>query len=312
MKLNLLKKIGALAALCTLLAVGSASAQNTIYGFGGSGFNPSTYSLISFSSATPGTVSSIGTITGITGGFTLQGIDFRPATGQLYGLAYDGSNLAQLYTLNVTTAVATAVGSQFALGSASGGFGLSIGIGFNPTVDLLRVVTGTNGNFRVNPTTGAIVTTGGADGGLAYAAGDPNAANSYQIADGDYLGGNLYDIDYINNVLAQQNPPNAGTLNTIGSLGITLVNGTRSTGFDIAPNGVAYLSANPQTDGGAVRQRLFTVNLATGAATSAGLIGSDANFNIIDIAVVPEPSTWAMIALGACFCFLLGRRRRTV
>lgn len=310
MKSNMLKKLCALTALCTLAALGSARAQDTIYGIGGSGFNPGTLSLFSFSSSSPGTVSSLTPITGVTAGFTLQGIDFRPATGQLYSLAYNGTNLAQLYVLNTTTGAATAIGAQFAIGSASGGFGLSIGIGFNPTVDLLRVVTGTNGNFRINPTTGAIVTTGGADGGLAYASGDPNAANSYQIADADYLGGSLYDIDYINNVLVQQNPPNAGTLNTIGSLGITLVNGTRSTGFDIGPGGIAYLTGNPDTDGGAVRQRLYTVNLANGTATSVGLIGSDANFNIIDIAVVPEPSTWTMVTLGAGFLGLLIARRR--
>lgn len=312
MKMNLLKKIGAITALCTVLAAGSARAQDLIYGFGGSGFNPASLSLVSFNSATPGTVNTIGSITGISTGFALQGIDFRPATGQLYGLAYDGNNLAQLYTLNTATAVATAVGSQFAIGSATGGFGLSIGIGFNPSVDLLRVVTGTNGNFRVNPTTGAIVTTGGADGGLAYASGDPNASNSYQIADGDYLGGNLYDIDYINNVLVRQNPPNNGTLNTIGGLGITLVNGTRSTGFDISPNGTAYLTGNPSTDGGAVRQRLYTVNLTSGAATSVGLVGSDANFNLIDIAVVPEPSSWLLICVGVVMLgIMVVRRKRT-
>ena len=308
MKLPLLSKLSALVALTTVLASGTSRAQDTIYGIGGSGANPTSLSLFSFSSSNPGAISALTPITGITAGFTLEGIDFRPATGQLYGLAYNGTNTAQLYVLNTVSGVASSVGAQFAIGSAQGGFGLSIGIGFNPSVDLLRVVTGTNGNFRVNPTTGVISTP--ADGGLAYAPGDVNFNSSYQVAEADYLGGNLYDIDYINNVLAQQNPPNNGTLNTIGPLGITLTSGTRSTGFDIGPTGIAYLSGKIAGDTGN-RQRLFTVNLANGNATSVGLIGTDSNFNIVDLAVaVPEPSTWAMLAIGLALLGVMASRSR--
>src|SRR5262245_16211821 len=76
-------------------------------------------SLISFDSATPGTVTTIGSITGLTAGDTLVGIDRRPQNmggmpvpgpnnGRIYGV---GVNLAtgtsRIYTLNEATAAAT-------------------------------------------------------------------------------------------------------------------------------------------------------------------------------------------------------------
>src|SRR4026209_1526569 len=66
-------------------------------------FNPDTiYALsttnvlISFDSATPGTVSGPIPISGLVGGESIVGIDFRPSTGQLYGL----SNQSRLYIIN--------------------------------------------------------------------------------------------------------------------------------------------------------------------------------------------------------------------
>ena len=293
------------AALLLTAAASTASAQETIYGIGGSGFTPTTTSLFSFRSNAPGVLTTVGNVTGIASGYTLRAIDFRPATGQLYGLAYDGAANAQLYTLSLTTGVATVQGSVFNVGNATGTASLSIGIGFNPSVDLIRVVTGTNGNFRINPTTGAIVTTNGVDGGLAYAAGDLRASSNYQITDADYTtDARLFDVDYTNGALVQQNPPNNGTLNSIvqggvaTTLGFTPKNGATNVGFDIGRTNIGYLSESVNTDTG-VQERLFNVDLITGSATSVGLIGTDTNFNTLDIAVmVPEPGTYALCAFG--------------
>ncbi len=46
-----------------------------------------TGSLVSFNAASPSTIVSNLPLTGLTAGQTLQGLDFRPATGQLYALA---------------------------------------------------------------------------------------------------------------------------------------------------------------------------------------------------------------------------------
>jgi hypothetical protein len=58
-----------------------------------------TNQLVRFDSATPGTVVAVGAITGIQGGETILGIDFRPATGQLYALG----STSRLYTIDTAT-----------------------------------------------------------------------------------------------------------------------------------------------------------------------------------------------------------------
>lgn len=60
--------------------------------------------LLGFNTATPGTILSDVPITGLIGGDVIVGIDFRPATGQLYGL---GSVGGRLYTITPTTGAAT-------------------------------------------------------------------------------------------------------------------------------------------------------------------------------------------------------------
>ena len=67
-------------------------------------------------------------------------------------------------------------------------------------------------------------------------------------------------------------PPNNGTLNTVGALGVDV---TSVAGFDIAgSNGVAYAglvvrNGNKKN----LRATLFTLNLTTGTVTEVGKIG---------------------------------------
>src|SRR5580765_1779449 len=69
--------------------------------------------LISFDSATPGTIIATKNITGLTNAAmeSIKGIDFRPATGQLYALgltAVPGANNdeGRIYSLDTNTGVA--------------------------------------------------------------------------------------------------------------------------------------------------------------------------------------------------------------
>ena len=231
-------------ALLTLGLVGASLFANaqTFYGIAGS-------DLVMFTTTTTSSVTTVGTITGLVMGQSLVGLDFRPATGQLYGLGYDASTgAARLYLINRTTAAATPIGANnLAFMAGETGFGMD----FNPTVDRIRVITAGGRNYRLHPTTGAIVVT---DGNLAYAAGDVNvgATDAFVACayTNSYIGATttaLYDIGAVTNALSLQNPPNNGTLNTIGSIGLTINNTTDATDADIyydaAMNmNMAYLS----------------------------------------------------------------------
>ena len=118
---------------------------------------------------TPPAPAAPGTITGVTAGENIVGIDFRPSTGLLYALGSTGS----IYSLDpAQSSQATKVSS---LQTADGGpvalSGTRFGIDFNPVVDRLRVVSNSGQNLRVNADTG--VTT--VDQALAYGPGDRNA-----------------------------------------------------------------------------------------------------------------------------------------
>ena len=144
---------------------------------------------------------------------------------------------------------------------------------------------------------------------MAYAAGDVNVGANPNIVGSAYTNSfagatatTLYNIDSVLDVLVTQSPPNAGTLNTVGSLGF---NTGENVGFDIIPFSnvaLASLSGPTGTSG------LFGINLTTGAATSIGAIGN--GLTIVDIAVqqVPEPETLALAMVGL-FGLLAARRR---
>lgn len=237
--------------------------------------------LISFYSGTPGFVNTSVALSGITAGQTLVGTDFRPNTGQLIGLGYDAAtagNNAQLYVIDPATGVATAVGPAIRL--ELGGATDNIGFDFNPTVDRIRVVSTNRADYRLNPNNGALAAT---DGQLTYAAGDPNVGQTPRIGSVGYTNSypgststTLYDIDEALSILAIQNPPNAGTLNTVGSTsGLTLSSSNALVDLDIyfdraAQTNQAFLTANP---GGQATSNLYTLTLGSGNATLVGAIG---------------------------------------
>lgn len=249
--------------------------------------------LISFSSLNPCRTLTSQRVTGLQGHERVLGIDFRPATGQLYALG----STSRLYVINPATALATPVSTQPFTATLQGA---AFGFDFNPTVDRIRVVSNTGQNLRLHPDTGAVAAV---DGNLAYAALDQNAGAQPSVVGAGYTnpdkdpntGTTLYDIDAALDLLATQNPPNAGTLNTVGGLG---VNANRLTGFDISISGLAYAAVLPgdfelgagaalelgaerdseaEIDGFLGRKcgpsRLVMINLATGQAAPVGNIG---------------------------------------
>lgn len=310
--LNLKRTITTSAIAAAVLLTTHVTEAQLIFAIGrdtSSASNP--LSLFSFDANSPSTTSALTPITGIATGMSLVAIDFRPATGELYGLSYDGSNQGQLYIISFS-GVATPVGSPITIGSAQGPTAQTFGFGFNPTVDRIRVVTGNQSNFRINPNDGTIVAF---DTPVEYVAGDPNEGTTPQISGADYLpDGTLYDIDQVNNTLVLQGSPNPndGTLRTVGTggLGFTTAGGN-TMGFDITQDGsTAYLQTDTDADAD-VQDDLFTVDLANGTATLVGAIGSNPSLNTFDVAVaIPEPSTYALIAVGLITGAVMRRRRK--
>ena len=249
----------------------SLQAGQTVYALTVSGL------LVQFNADSPCTILSELRVSGLLEGETLLGIDFRPATGQLYGL---GSS-SQLYVIDPATAVATPVGTAPFTPALQGS---SFGFDFNPTVDRIRVVSDTGQNLRLNPVTGAVAAV---DIPLAYATGDQNAGAQPLVAGAAYTnpdnnpatGTTLYDIDAALDILTIQNPPNNGTLNTVGPLG---VNTNVLVGFDITLSGGTNVAYAALKVGGKSKEKgkkcgnsnLVRIDLSTGAATNLGPIGT--------------------------------------
>jgi len=214
------------------------------------------------------------TITGLQTGETLLGIDFRPATGTLYGV---GSS-SRIYVINTQTGAARAIGTTAFTPAISGS---AVGLDFNPTVDRLRLVTSSGQNLRLNPETGTVAATDGVLNGVS----NPNVtAAAYTMNRAGASSTVLYVIDVNSNKLYKQDPPNDGKLVEVGDLGFDI----EQTGdFDINPDGSSALAAL-KTGG---KTNLYTINLTNGKATK--IMGEFANA-IISIAIPTEPVAYAI------------------
>jgi hypothetical protein len=244
-------------------------------------------------------------ITGLTAGESLVGIDFRPATGRLYGL----SNLSQLYVIDEMTGSAAKIGVPFSPAIDGAEFGFD----FNPAVDRIRVVSDKGQNLRANPDNGAIAAV---DGALKYAANDKNAGKQPAVTGSAYTNPDidpntattLFGIDTAADVLVTQNPPNDGVLNTVGALG---VDATKVVGFDIgltqgnSKNAPGMALAALQTANGG--STLYAIDLSTGRAEARGRIAVHVRGLAISNDAARYEDIYALSALGE----LLGVSRRS-
>lgn len=246
--------------------IGTAPADFIVFGV------TTNNNLVRFVSNQPNQILATTPITGLQAGENVLGIDFRPATGQLYAL---GSN-SRLYTINPVTGAATFVAALSVPLS-----GTNFGFDFNPAADRIRIVSNTDQNLRVNPVDGSTIV----DTPLAYAGTDPNVGRNPNVVGAAYTNNfagttstTLYDIDSNLDILVRQFPPNAGALSTVGRLG---VNTTAEVGFDIAPNNVALAALQIS---GTTRSTLYAIDLTTGSAAVIAPIGSNTVIRGIAIA----------------------------
>jgi hypothetical protein len=237
--------------------------------------------LVSFETHAPAAITGTVAVTGLGVGETLEGIDYRPATGQLYGWAVPTGTggTIRTYTLDPGSGAATFVG-QTTLTVTD----VPAGAGFDAGADRARYVDTDDTSVRIRPTDG---TTPPGDGSL-QSTNDPDViAVAY---DRSFAGATLttaFVIDRTGSRLGMLGgvdgfpAPMLGLVTPVGPLGFTLE--TSDGGFDISTDGRAFAAL---TDAADDVTRLYGVNLATGAATSLGAIGAG-NQLPLSLALVP-------------------------
>lgn len=254
-----------------------------------------TNSLVPFEPTTGITGSPI-TITGLTTGDSVIGIDFRPQDGALVALARNTAT-PRLYTVNTSTGAATPIScNTITEAPDSTPFtltGASYGVDFNPAANRLRIVSDTEENYRLNLTvspctvTRDTALTAGTVVDAAYTNNFHNAAIT-----------TLYNIDSASDMLVLQGgvdgspSPNLGAITNVGLLGVDT---TAEVGFDI--DSVTGRALASLTLPGRTTSRLYSINLATGAAS---FIGSLEGVGTVtrDIALVPSSPA---LAFGTTF-----------
>ena len=277
-----------------LLLTASAARAQTAFALADGGL-----ALIRFDLATPENTTVVGNFSGAS--LRIDGIDFRPANGLLYGYSRGDT----IVTINLETAATTLVSTPQTVSTQN-----NLGIDFNPAADRLRVVNGADQNLRINVANGVT----NVDGPLAYVAGDSGFGINPQINEVAYTNSDrnpftetrLFYIDAGRDILASTLNPNDGALTTVGPLGF---NAGELTGFDILSDGNGGNSAFAilTAAGGA---SLYRINLGTGAAAPVGAVGAAAvrPFSLAIVQPIPEPGTalFGLALAGAC----LSRRRR--
>ena len=259
------------------------------------------FGLVRFDSATPGTVTTIGNFTGVIPGQTVRTIDFRPANGVLYAISTNGAAAAQLYSVNLATAVLTPIGvGGFTLGTNTDP---RVEMDFNPVVDRIRIVTGETGtlgrnnNFRLNPNTGVLVTAN--DTNLVYAPADANAnltdfiltAAAYSNNTAGAATTTLYGWDWAFDTLVTigsvggATSPNTGSMFTINTP-LSFITQNSAVGMDISGSSATCYVTHDNPPAG-TSMSLFSRNVTTGVQTTLGAY--PASRFIVDISVQSAP-----------------------
>lgn len=210
--------------------------------------------LVSFNRLAPENILSTVAVTGLEAGELLVGMDFRASNGLLYAVG-TGDNLYRIdHTETGPSTQAVLVGE---LGSDLIDPTVSYGVDINPVVDAMRLV-GSDGTNLVISLGNAAVTTA-TDLPASASVSAVAYTNNFVGATGTVLLG----LDSGADTLVIQNPPNDGALITVGSLGVDF---SGSNGFEIDGTNLAAFAA--LTVGPS--QRLYTINVRTGAATLVG------------------------------------------
>src|SRR4051794_1372736 len=245
--------------------------------------------LLLFDSAMP-TATGTRTITGLPGGEAIRGIDYRPATNEVYvvtaSAGFASNSVAKTYAVAPSIGPTALVGST--AGTVPGWADVAGDLDFNPVADRIRLVNVNDENFRVNPNNGALA---GDDADLAPASTTALIGVAYDRNVVGSTATTAFAIDRSDSELATLGgvdgtpSPNSGAVTDIGPLGVTLTPG-KDGGFDISgATGTAYAALTDSADG---LTHLYSVNLTTGATTNIGLVGNGTS-EIYGMTVLPAP-----------------------
>ncbi|MDI1322494.1 MAG: DUF4394 domain-containing protein [Algoriphagus sp.] len=221
-------------------------------------------------------------IKGLASGESIISIDYRPATGQLYGL----SSMSRLYIINENSGMATQLGAGPFSPAISGE---NASIDFNPTVDRIRLVTESGQNLRLHPELGTVVATdGNINGGMNPRIGAVAYTNSFSGATSTIL----FDIDFEQDKLYQQVPPNEGGLQEVGDLRVDF-EGLGD--MDITEDNKFALAVNRNIE----ESRLYAINLMSGKAIWIGTF----NDPVVSLAVKTSPIAFASDSTNKLYRF---------
>jgi Domain of unknown function (DUF4394) len=224
--------------------------------------------LVSFTEKRTRNILEADAILGLQSGERIVGVDFRPKTGDMYGV----SDRSVVYRINPDTKIAIAE-NRDATGMPVPFTpvlrGTKFNFDFNPVPDAIRITSNQDQNLRLSPDGGNVLgvdmdlnpagssIVGSAYTNSSFSAAQPTATTLYAVSDQDQL--------FI------QNPPNNGTLTNPVQLD---TNVGPDTAFDIvgtADNPKGYIiTRGPRARGSS----LYRVNLNTGRTKNLGQIGN--------------------------------------
>jgi hypothetical protein len=262
-----IKRLLLILGLATALAAAPAAS-----GFPAAGTTPAG-EVVLYDTTAPGTILERHAITGLEANESIEGLDMRPANGQLYALGWIASSgAARIYTIDPGTGAATRIGAgPFTPPALTGG---AFGFDFNPSADRIRIVSLDDQNLRVNPNNGALVQL---DDPLADASGeefitgvayDQNVPATTQTT---LWGYDLADEHFVRiggvNGAAPEGSANMGVVTPFASPSGISTTASPELGMDIAAGGEAFVSTQIAVAG---THNLFRVSLSAGSATLLG------------------------------------------
>jgi hypothetical protein len=249
-----------------------------------------TNKLVSFNPAIPQKICTSATLSGQQAGENIVGIDVRPLDTAMYALGSTG----RVYTVDTATAALTLKSTLVPqLGDITAPYtaltGTAFGADFNPGIDALRVTSDTGLNARINVDDG-VTTTDVATNPVGPTVAEAAYSNSFVgVSTALY-----YTIDSANDALQVLGRPSGsainGDLQTVGALGVGDV--SSFAGFDIfgtSNQGLAALNV-----GGASTSDLFTINLASGAATRINTVGGGERLRGLAYGRLPVATVFAL------------------